>query len=292
VKPAAFRYLRPTSLDQALALLADADGQAKPIAGGQSLVPMMAFRLAEPGILVDIGRLPGLSEIRIDAEGTHFGPLVRWRDIERDARLATAQPLIAEAVRHIAHYQVRNRGTIGGSCAHADPAAEMPGVAVTCEAQFSVASRRGRRTLAANEFFVGPLSTALEPDELIVGIHFPPWPASRRCAFEELARRRGDFAMAGVAVFYDAGEDGTCRNAHIGVIGLGDRPMRLREVEQLLEGRRIEPAVLAAAGAAARDAVEPHDDIHAPASYRKALAGVLLERALAQAAAGGRQVEA
>ena len=211
--------------------------------------------------------------------------MVRWRDIEDDERLDTAHPLLKAAIAHVAHYQVRNRGTVGGSLAHADPAAEMPGVAITCDAEIAVVGKSGAHAIQAADFFQGALTTALTPDEIIVEIRLPPWPAGRRWGFEEFARRRGDFAMAAAAVFYDQGEHGKARNAHVGVIGVADRPLRLPTVEDILNGRAIDATIIAKAEAAASAAVDPQDDIHASAAYRRALVGTLVERALKRAAA-------
>jgi len=284
MKATQFEYLRPARLEEAIGLLAEHGADAKPIAGGQSLVPMMAFRLAAPRFLVDIGRIPGLNRISIDDNGIQIGALVRWRDIERSAELSRAHPLLVEAIRHVAHYQIRNRGTVGGSLAHADPAAEMPGIAVTCDARVVIAGPRGQRTIPAAELFAAALCTTLESDELIVEIHLPPWPNERRWAFEEFARRRGDFALAGVALFYDTGKDGRATNVHIGAIGVGDTPLRLTAAEAAAEGKTIIEAVVRDVGAAAAAGVNPADDIHAPGEYRRALLGVLAERALARAA--------
>src|SRR3954451_14847650 len=160
-----FEYACPTTINEAVALLASHNGEAKALAGGQSLVPMMAFRIGQPALLVELRKLPGLDEIKIGADGVRIGALVRWRDILDDARLNTAHPLLKEAVSHVAHYQIRNRGTVGGSLAHADPASEMPGIAQTCDAEISVMGRSGARTIAVKDFFRGALTTALEPDE-------------------------------------------------------------------------------------------------------------------------------
>jgi len=279
-----FEYACPTSISEAVALLAAHDGDAKPLAGGQSLVPMLAFRVAAPALLVDLRKLEDLRQIRIAQDGVTLGAMVRWRDILDDARLTTAHPLLVAAVEHVAHYQIRNRGTCGGSMAHADPAAEMPGIAVTCEAQIGVVGKAGSRVIAAGEFFQGPLMTALKADEIITEIRLPPWPARRRFGFQEFARRRGDFALAAAAVFYDD-DNGIARNAHVGVIGVGDRPMRLQSVEAILNGQKITEAIIAKAEAAASAAVDPRDDIHASGAYRKALVGVMVERALKAAAA-------
>jgi len=279
-----FEYAAPSTVSEAVALLAAGGGEAKPIAGGQSLVPMLAFRLAAPSLLVDLRKIPDLNRITVAADGVRLGAMVRWRDITDDARLATAHPLLQAAVGHVAHYQVRNRGTVGGSLAHADPAAEMPGLALTCDAEIAVTGPAGSRTIAARDFFLGTLTTALAADEIIVEVWLPPWPPARRWGFQEFARRRGDFAIAGAALFYDS-DSGKATNAHVGVIGVGDRPLRLRAVEAMLNGCAIDEATIARAEDAARASVDPHDDIHASAAYRRALVGTMVERALRDACA-------
>jgi carbon-monoxide dehydrogenase medium subunit len=273
-----FDYAAPATLAEAIALLAQ--GNAKALAGGQSLIPTMAFRLAAPAMLVDLARIPGLDKIQIDENGVKLGARVRWRDIERDARLTSAHPLLVAAIAQVAHYQIRNRGTVGGSLAHADPAAELPGIAVTCDAEILISGSRGKRIVRAGQFFTGPLSTVLADDELITEVRLPAWPANRRWGFEELARRRGDFAMAGVAAFYDADEEGKARNAHIGVIGACSKPHRIAQAEAALNGRVVDAAAIQAAARAAEKALEPPGDLHASAAYRRSLAGTLLERVL------------
>jgi carbon-monoxide dehydrogenase medium subunit len=263
-------YACPTTLSEAVALLASHNGDAKALAGGQSLVPMMAFRLATPALLVDLRKLSELRQIKITQNGVALGAMTRWRDIEDDARLRTAHPLLLAAVAHVAHYQIRNRGTVGGSIAHADPAAEMPGIAVTCEAQIAVVGNARARVIKAADFFLGALTTALAPDEIITEIRLPLWPVRRRYGFQEFARRRGDFAMAGAAVFYDQDASGKAQNAHVGVIGIGDKPHRLPAVEAVLNGSTIDEATIAKAEAAALAEVEPQEDIHASAAYRRA----------------------
>lgn len=279
-----FDYACPTTLPEAIALLASHD-DAKAIAGGQSLVPMLAFRLAQPTLLVDLRKLADLRGIRISDAGVTLGAMVRWRDIEDDERLETAHPLLKAAIAHVAHYQIRNRGTVGGSIAHADPAAEMPGIAITCDAEIAVVGKSGAHVIQAADFFQGALTTALAPDEIIVEIRLPAWPAGRRWGFQEFARRRGDFAMAAAAVFYDQDEGGKARNAHVGIIGVGDRPLRLTAVEDVLNGQSIDEATIAKADAATSAAVDPQDDIHASAAYRRSLVGTMVERALKNAAA-------
>ena len=211
--------------------------------------------------------------------------MVRWRDILDHPRLRQAHPLLVAAVEHVAHYQIRNRGTVGGSLAHADPAAELPGIAVTCEAKIAVLGKAGERVIAAANFFHGPLMTALKPDEIITEMRLPVWPAKRRFGFQEFARRQGDFALTGAALFYDEDGGGKAANAHVGVIGVADRPLRLTAVERVLNGSTIDEATIAKAEAAASAAVDPPDDIHAGGAYRKVLVGVMVERALRSAAA-------
>ena len=247
-------------------------------------MPMLAFRLAAPRLLVDLARIPSLDRITIGADGVHLGALVRWVDIERHSTLAAAHPLLAEAISHVAHYQIRNRGTVGGSLAHADPAAEMPGIAVVCDARINIVGVGGSRTVAAGEFFSGALSTVLQPDELIVDICLPAWPSGRRWGFEEFSRRCGDFALAGVALFYDHDSSGSALDPHIAAIGVSDRPMRLRAAEAAIAGCKITAQAIRAASAAAQKNIDIADDIHAPSDYRSALLGVLVERALARAA--------
>lgn len=279
MKLPAFEYAAPASVAEAVRLLAEHPG-AKALAGGQSLLPTMAFRLAAPPMLVDLRRIEALQRIEISPSRTILGSRARWRDILDDARLRAAQPLLVEAVSHVAHYQVRNRGTVGGSLAHADPAAELPGVAVTCDAEIMTKGTNSSRTIPAGEFFLGALSTALAEDELIVELRLPAWPRERRWAFEEFSRRRGDFALAGVAAFYDPGPGGEATNAHVGVIGACLRPHRVPQAEQALNGRKLSREAIGAAAKALEAALEPPSDLHASAAYRRALAGALLERAL------------
>jgi len=279
-----FEYFCPEKLADAVALLAAHGGNAKALAGGQSLVPMLAFRVAAPSLIVDLRKLDELRRIGIAASGVTLGAMVRWREILEHTELRTAHPLLAAAIGHVAHFQIRNRGTVGGSLAHADPAAELPCIAVTCEAEIAVVGANGARTIAAADFFRGPLTTALLPDELIRDLHLPPWPPHRRFGFAEFARRSGDFALAGAAVFYDANQDGKAHNAHVGLIGAADRPVRLNSAEDALNGRAVDEQVIGAAAAAASAAADPPDDIHASSAYRRVLLGTMVERALESAA--------
>jgi carbon-monoxide dehydrogenase medium subunit len=284
MKLPAFDYACPVTLAEAVALLASRE-EAKALAGGQSLVPMMAFRIASPALLVDLRKLSELRQITIDASGVRLGAMVRWRDIEDEARLNAAHPLLKAAVSHVAHYQIRNRGTVGGSIAHADPAAEMPGIAVTCDAEIAVVGAAGPRVIHADDFFIAPLTTALAADEIITEIRLPAWPAERRWGFREFSRRRGDFGLAAAAVFFDVDDAGTAHNTHIGAIGVGDRPVRLADAEAEVNGKIVDVAVSERAGRAASASIDPQSDIHASGAYRKSLVGTMVERAV-QSAAG------
>ena len=278
-----FEYAAPSTLAEAVSLLAASNGTAKVLAGGQSLLPTMAFRLAAPSMLVDIRKLKELQKISVGEGGVRLGARARWRDIEDDERLQTAHPLLCAAVEHVAHYQIRNRGTVGGSLAHADPAAELPGIAVTCDAEIKVIGAKGERTIPAADFFTGALTTVLADDEVIVELRLPAWPAKRRWAFEELSQRRGDFALAGIAAFYDVDAAGNATNTHIGVIGACIRPHRIAEAERALNGRKVDETAIQTAARAAEEALDPPSDLHASAAYRRSLAGTLLERALERA---------
>jgi aerobic carbon-monoxide dehydrogenase medium subunit len=283
VKLPNFEYASPTTVQEAVALLRAQDGTAKVLAGGQSLVPILAFRLATPSLLVDIGRIAGLNTIEIDDAGVHLGARVRWCDIEGSNDLTVAHPLLATAIAHVAHYSIHKRGTVGGSLAHADPAAEMPGVAVTCDAELTIVGPSGSRAMPVGRFFLGPLTTVLACDELITEIRFPPWPLARRWGFQEFCRRRGDFALAGVGVFYDLDTAGNATNTHIGVIGVSDRPQRLAAAEAVLDGRAVDTDTIAATAGMASQIVNPPDDIHGTSRYRRALLATLVERALTDA---------
>jgi carbon-monoxide dehydrogenase medium subunit len=227
--------------------------------------------------------MPELDRITIDDTGVELGAKVRWRDIETDRRLDTTHPLLVAAIKHVAHYQIRNRGTVGGSVAHADPAAELPAIAVTCDAEIVVVGPAGLRSIPAVEFFVGPLLTTLTPFEIVVAVRLPRWTRQRHYGFEEFARRRGDFALAGVAVFYDEDAEGRIHNPHIGAFGVGDTPLRLSAAEQALDGEKPNANVFARAVHVGMTGVNPQSDIHADERYRRALLGTLLDRALQRA---------
>lgn len=285
MKLPAFEYLAPSTPAEVVQLLASHRGEAKVISGGQSLLPMMAFRLARPSLLIDLRNLEGLNQITVDGSGVLLGARTRWRDIEDDEKLKTAHPLLVEAVSHVAHYQVRNRGTVGGSLAHADPASEMPCIAATCEAELRLLGPGGERRVKAAEFFLGPLTTALADDEIILDVRLPAWPAGRRWAFSEFARRPGDFALAGVAAFYDLDARERACNAHIGVVGACYYSKRLPLAERALQGKLVDPETARSVAKIASEEADPTGDFHAGVEYRKALVATLLERALLEAAA-------
>ena len=284
MKPAPFEYASPATLDEALALLAEHGGDAKPLAGGQSLIPAMNFRLARPAVLVDLNRIAELAYVRPESGGIAIGAMTRQRAVERSDVVARAAPLVAEATPSIAHPQIRNRGTVGGSIAHADPAAELPAVMLALEARFRARSSSGERSIPAGEFFKGMLETALGPDELLLEIALPPLPPRSGTAFLEVARRHGDYALVGVAGVVTLDPRGRCTVARLGLLSVGDGPVLATEAGKVLAGQTPSEELLRAAGdaAATRD-VDPPSDIHASAAYRRQLVAVLTRRTLARA---------
>ena len=290
MKPAAFRYHRPKTLDAALALLAEHGDAAKAIAGGQSLVPMMNLRLAQPAELVDLGDLDALRAIRVDGDTIEVGAMVRHHELETDERVLERAPLLARAAATIGHYAIRQRGTIGGSLAHADPAAQWPLIAATLGATIEAASARGRRALAASDFFVAVMTTGLAADELIVSVRFPTAAAGEGSAFHAFARRHGDFALVSAAATLQV-DGGAVRRLRLGVGGTGATPVVLDALADAQAGRRVDAAWVAEVAAAARDAVDVEDVPRVPADYRRELVGTVVARALddARSRAGARR---
>jgi CO/xanthine dehydrogenase FAD-binding subunit len=289
VKAAPFAYRRAASLDDALALLAAHGGDAKLIAGGQSLVPMMALRLARPAVLVDINRLAALRGARIAPRHVTLGAITRQCEVAADAAVLAAVPLLSAALRWVGHLQTRNRGTIGGSLAHADPAAELPLVAQILEAQMLLRSAAGgERRLAAGDFFRAPMLTAMVEAECLTAIDWPIWDGpGLGCAFEEVAIRHGDFAMASAACQIQRDAEGRCQRAALGLGGVGDTPLAFPDLAAALLGQRINPALARDIAAAAAARCRPASDTHADAAYRRHLVEVLLRRALLRAAGIG-----
>jgi len=279
VKPAAFDYVRAESTQQVVRVLAEAGGDGKIIAGGQSLMPMMNFRLVKPSVLVDINRIPGLDRIERRGSRISVGALVRHRMTAGDSLIAENVPVLHHAMKHVAHLTVRNRGTFCGSLCHADPAAEMPMMAQLLNAEIHIVSPAGKRSLSAKAFFTGSLVTALESDELVTGIEIDVLAPGTGWGFEEFARRHGDYALAAVAVTMQR-RDGVASDVRVSVMGVGEMAARVLEVETLLEGQSLQGKLVGRAVDALRDVVEPNSDIHASADYRRHLCGELMRRAL------------
>jgi len=283
VKPPVFAYHRPDTVEQALALLVDHE-DAKPLAGGQSLIPAMNFRLAAPAMLVDLGALEGLRGISIQGNGLRIGAMTTHASVERSPEVARVAPLLAEAMPHVAHPQIRNRGTLGGSLAHADPAAELPAVMLALGARLVLQSAQGERRVAARDFFTGLFATALAPGELVTAIEIAALPARSGVAFEEFARRHGDFALVGVAAVVTLDDGGRCREARIALLSVGEGPVLAARAAAALRDERPTPELLrAAAELAGNEDIDPPADLHASAAYRRQLARVLTRRALSRA---------
>ncbi len=294
MKPAPFLYYRPDSVEEALAALAQQGDDAKLLAGGQSLVPMMNFRLAQPAALVDLAGVGELVGIRRNG-ALEIGAMTRQSAVMDAAVVAETAPLLVEALTWVGHTANRNRGTFGGSVAHADPAAELPAALLALEAEMLVAGPAGARVVPADDFFLFYLTTALEPDELLRAVRVPaaPDPKRRVVAFTEVARRRGDFALAGVALVADLDAAGAVARAAIALLGVDGRPVRMADAEALLAGGSLADAALRGAVAArTRDALDPASDHHGSAEYRKDVAAALVERALRQAALRAGQAPA
>jgi CO/xanthine dehydrogenase FAD-binding subunit len=289
MKPASFDYHRPQSLAEALALLERFGGDAKVLAGGQSLVPAMNFRLARPAVLVDLNQLGELDYVRKDGGGLRIGAMTRQRAVERDKDIAALSPLLHETMPWIAHPQIRNRGTIGGSLAHADPAAELPAVMLALEAQLVLRSNTDTRTLSAGDFYTGLFSTALASSELLVEVAIPALAPGTGTAFVEVARRHGDFALVGVAALLTLDQSNRCSRARIALLSVGDGPVLAGNAAAALAGRALDAATIEAASrAAAESDVDPPGDIHASSAYRRHLVRVLVGRALTLAAQRAR----
>jgi len=282
MKPPVFDYIAPASIEAAVAALAAAGGEAKVLAGGQSLMPMLNFRLLRPSILVDINRVAGLGFITETADSIRIGALTRHFALETSPLIARHFPVLSAAMTHVAHLAIRNRGTIGGSLSHADPAAELPMMALLLDAELHIAAVSGTRTVAARDFLLDTMTVALDGAELLTEIVLPKLPPQTGWGFEEVARRHGDFALAAVAATLTLSE-GKIAQARVALTGVGPTTLRAVKAEQLLIGRSFDGSVTAQAIAAVRDAIEPETDLHASSDYRRHLAGVLTGRALAAA---------
>ena len=279
MKPSAFDYVRPTSIEEAVAVLHAGGGEAKVLAGGQSLVPMLNFRLVRPSMLVDINHIPGLACIEEGKDGLRVGALTRHHTLETSPLVKKRFPIITAAMAHVAHLAIRNRGTIGGSLAHADPAAELPMLSVLLEARLRVQGVGGLRVIEARDFHLGALTTALGEADVLQDIEFPYLPPGAGWGFEEVARRLGDFAIVALAAIIVPADDKVAE-ARLAITGVGDTPSRLTAAEQLLLGQAPEAELIAAAAQAVQRAIEPRSDLHTSADYRRHLAGVLARRVI------------
>ena len=291
MKPAPFEYIAPTSLDEALNALQDHGYDGKLLAGGQSLIPVMNFRLAQPAVIIDLNGVTELDALDEDVNGgVRVGAMVRHSRLEHSETIAQAVPLINEVMPYIAHPQIRNRGTIGGSLAHADPAAELPVIMVTLEAQFRLQRREGERWVKAADFYESLFMTALEPEEILVEIAIPPHLTNSGYAFTEFSRRHGDFAQVGAAAIVTMDESGICRDARLVYLSVGEIPMVAVKAAEMMVGERVTSDLIAsAAELARRQEIDPMGDIHGTADYKRHLAVVLGKRTLHQAVSRARK---
>ncbi|MDP1624534.1 MAG: xanthine dehydrogenase family protein subunit M [bacterium] len=284
MKPAPFEYHAPTTVEQALSLLAEHGYDAKILAGGQSLIPMMNFRLAQPAVLVDMNNIPDLAFIKAGDDGLRIGAMTRHYQVETSDLAAEHAPLIHATMPKIAYPQVRSRGTFGGSISHADPAAELPTLTFALDAKFRLVSLRGERWIPAREFFFGLFTTALEPDEILAEASIPPLPPHSGWSLQEVARRPHDFALVGAAAVLTLDANGRCEDARLVFLSVGDRPMFAERASDLLKGQEVTPeAIRAAAELASTEEIDPSSDIHASVDFRRHLANVLCRRAIEQA---------
>ena len=281
MRPPPFSYTDPSTVDEALGLLAEHGDDAGILAGGQSFVPLLNFRLARPTVIVDINRIAELDYIEQKNGALEIGALTRHRAVEQSALVSETCPLLSEAIAHVGHVQIRNRGTVGGSLAHADPAAELPAVVTALGGNLRLRSASGERALAPGDFFVSSLSTAIEPGEMLVAVELPAWPAETATCFTEFSRRQGDFALAGAGAALAFGDGGRVERAGLALMGVGDRPFDGSAIaNELLCGETPSEAAVQAVAERVQSDVEPSSDMHAPADYRRHLADVMTRRAL------------
>ena len=284
MKPATFDYHAPRSIDEALGLLADYGSDAKLLAGGQSLVPTMNFRLAQPAVLVDLNGIDELFYIREDESGLRCGAMTRQRTVEHSPLVRRIGPLLHETIPHIAHTQIRNRGTIGGSLAHADPSAELPAVALALDARMFVRSVTDARWITARDFYVGLFATAMEPEEMLIEVAFPALPPRSGWAFDEVARQHGNYALCGAAAVVALTNEGAVKSAKLVFLSVGEGPVEATQATTLLLADRPTPAAIRAASeAAATQDIDPVGDIHAGPEFRRHLARVIADRVLTRA---------
>ncbi len=292
MKPAPFEYRVPDSIEQALSLLKEHGDEAKLLAGGQSLVPAMNFRVVQPTVLIDLNRIKELDTIHEEGQVLRIGAMTRERNLEFDPLIAKRIPLMSEGILHVAHPQIRNRGTFGGSLANADPAAELPVLAIALDARLKARNANAERWINAQDFFVGMFTTALAPDEILVEIEIPFMPAHTGFSFMEVAPRAGDYALMGVAALVTLDQKGKCQQAKLVYLNAGDGPVEAKEAANLLKGQAPDDkAIESAAAMASEKEINPFGNIHASPDFQRHLARVLTQRALKQAIerAGGNQ---
>jgi len=285
VKNPPFNYHRPATLDEALGLLAEHGDEAKVLAGGQSMLPVMALRLGRPEHVIDIGTIESLKYISVlDGGGISFGAMVRHAEAEKSPEVAQRAPLVSAAMPLVGHRAIRNRGTVAGSIAHADAAAEMPAVCMAVGATMRIASAGGTRDVVAEDFFQGHFTTAIESNEMLTEVHFPAWSATAGGTVTEVSRRHGDYAMCGLACMVDA-PGGVIASAALSFFSVSSKPVRVAKAEAALVGQPLGPEAFAAAASIVSETLSPDGDIHATTAYRRHIAGVLTRRGLAEAAA-------
>ncbi|MBC8509015.1 MAG: xanthine dehydrogenase family protein subunit M [Anaerolineales bacterium] len=285
MKPPPFEYYAPTTVEEALVHLAEHGYDAKPLAGGQSLIPMMNFRLAQPAVIVDLNNIEGLSFIRPEDDGSlAVGAMTRHQMVEKSELIVEKAPLVHETMPQIATSQIRSRGTFGGSLAHADPSAELVCVSVALDGEFKIANQSGERWVPAKDFFLGLFTSVLEPEELLVEIKLPPFPERTGWSLKEIARRPHDFCLIGVAAVLTLDENNKCQGAKLVYLSAGDGPVEATQAAELLKGQDMtDEAIRAAAEKASAEEIDPSSDIHATAEFRRHLANVLTRRALKEA---------
>ena len=286
MKPPKFKYVAPDSIAEVLALLAEHGDDARPLAGGQSLVPLMNMRMARPAVLVDLNRVAGLDEVRSDNGALVIGPMVRQAAAERNPLIAEQCPLLTQTLRYVGPPATKNRGTLGGSLAHADPVAELPGAALALGAELIIDGKAGRRSVSPGDFYIAELTTAIEPGEMLREIRIPKLDVGTRTSFVESGNRQEGLAIAGVACTLRLDDAGSCAAISLVAIGVGSGPTKLASAEAALTGHKLDPSIVDAAAESIADDIDPRDDIHASAHYRTRLTAALVKRAVDQARAG------
>ena len=283
MKPASFDYQRAETLEHACELLSEYGGDAKILAGGQSLIAAMNYRLARPTVLIDVGHIERKNEVVVGKDGVRVKATTTQKIVEDNEKVITTIPVLTTAIGNIAHTQVRNRGTVGGSIVNADPASELPAISLLLDAEFTVKSNSGTRTIPADEFFVTYMTTSLEPDEVLTSILFKTPPSNSGWAFQEVVRREGDYAMAGSSVVIDVDNNGKCCYSRLVVFGVSETPVRAIEVEEMLLGEKLSKTLIKEVSGQIVELIEPEADVHASESYRKYAAVTLLTRAIEEA---------